>query len=159
MRILESGNAHFIENGNISGSNESRNVEIKETLVETFASNIPSQVVVPITVAQEPSNYGEQRYTEVHTPHHDVVVNEEGDHNVQVDEQVQPQQEVVLKRSTRVRRSTIPDDYIVYALEHESDLSMDNDPVSFKEAVESNNSEKWYNAMKEELKSMTDNDV
>ena len=56
-------------------------------------------------------------------------------------------------------RSAIPDDYIVYALEHESDLSMDNDPVSFKEAVESNNSEKWYNAMKEELKSMTDNNV
>ena len=60
MRILESGNAHFIENGNISGSNESRNVEIKETLVETSASNVPSQVVVPITVAQTPSNYGEQ---------------------------------------------------------------------------------------------------
>ena len=58
-----------------------------------------------------------------------------------------------------MRRSTIPDDYIVYALEHESDLSMDNDPVSFKEAVESNNSKKWYNAMKEELKSMTDNNV
>ena len=109
MRILESGNAHFIENGNIIGSNESRNVEIKETLVETFASNIPSQVVVPITVAQEPSNYGEQRYIEVHTPHHDIVVNEEGDHNVQVDEQVQPQQEVVLKRSTGVRRYAILD--------------------------------------------------
>ena len=58
-----------------------------------------------------------------------------------------------------MRRSAIPDDYIVYALEHESDLSMDNDPVSFKEAMESNNSEKWYNAMKEELKSMTDNNV
>ena len=51
MRILESGNAHFIENGNIIGSNESRNVEIKETLVETSASNVPSQVVVPITAA------------------------------------------------------------------------------------------------------------
>ena len=58
-----------------------------------------------------------------------------------------------------MRRSAILDDYIVYALEYESDLSMDNDPVSFKEAVESNNSEKWYNAMKEELKSMTDNNV
>ena len=58
-----------------------------------------------------------------------------------------------------MKRSAIPDDYIVYALEHESDLSMDNDPDSFKEAVESNNSKKWYNAMKEELKSMTDNNV
>ena len=58
MRILESGNARFIENGNISGSNKSRNVEIKEILVETSASNVPSQVVVPITAAQTPSNYG-----------------------------------------------------------------------------------------------------
>ena len=58
-----------------------------------------------------------------------------------------------------MRRSAIPDDYIVYALDHESDLSMDNDLVSFKEAVESNNSKKWYNAMKEELKSMIDNNV
>ena len=31
MRILKSSNAHFIENSNISGSNESCNVEIKET--------------------------------------------------------------------------------------------------------------------------------
>ena len=60
MRILESSNAHFIENGNISGSIESRNVEIKETLVETSASNVPSQVVVPITAAHTPSNYEEQ---------------------------------------------------------------------------------------------------
>ena len=105
MRILESGNARFIENGNISGSSESRNIEIKETLMETSTSNVPSQVVVPVTVAQTHGNYGEQQHTEVHTTHHDVVVNEEEDDNVQVDEQVQPQQEVVLKRSTRVRRS------------------------------------------------------
>ena len=51
MRILESGNARFIENGNISGSSESRNIEIKETLVETSTSNVPSQVIVPVTVA------------------------------------------------------------------------------------------------------------
>ena len=91
MRILESGNARFIENGNIGGSSESRNIEIKETLVETSTSNVPSQVIVLVTVAQTHGNYGEQQHTEVHTPHHDVVVNEEEDDNVQVDEQVQPQ--------------------------------------------------------------------
>ena len=50
--------------------------------METSASNVLSQVVVSITTAQTPSNYGEQRHTEVHTPYHDVVVNEEGDDNV-----------------------------------------------------------------------------
>ena len=48
---------------------------------------------------------------------------------------------------------------MVYSLEHECDLSIDKDLVSFKEAMECNNSEKWFNAMKEEMKSMDDNDV
>jgi len=38
-------------------------------------------------------------------------------------------------------------------------LSIDEDPVSFRQAMESNYSEKWLNEMKEELKSMDDNKV
>ncbi|CAD5181857.1 unnamed protein product, partial [Musa acuminata subsp. malaccensis] len=34
-----------------------------------------------------------------------------------------------------------------------------SDPLSFSQAIESNDSEKWYDAMKEELKSMVQNDV
>jgi len=48
---------------------------------------------------------------------------------------------------------------VVYSLEHECDLSIDEDPVSFRQAMESNNSEKWFDAMKEELKTMDDNKV
>ena len=42
---------------------------------------------------------------------------------------------------------TITDDYVVYSLEHEGDLSIDEDPVSFRQAMESNNSERWFDAM------------
>jgi len=45
----------------------------------------------------------------------------------------------------------------VYSLEHECDLSIDEDPISFRQAIESDNSEKWLNVMKEELESMDDN--
>ena len=48
---------------------------------------------------------------------------------------------------------------MVYSLEHESELSIDKDPVSFKQAMECSDSEKWFNAMKEEMKSMDVNQV
>ncbi|KAA0055982.1 Retrovirus-related Pol polyprotein from transposon TNT 1-94 [Cucumis melo var. makuwa] len=39
------------------------------------------------------------------------------------------------------------------------DLSIDNDPISFSQAIKGDNSTKWLDAMKEELKSMNDNEV
>uniref|UniRef100_A0A151UGK9 Retrovirus-related Pol polyprotein from transposon TNT 1-94 n=1 Tax=Cajanus cajan TaxID=3821 RepID=A0A151UGK9_CAJCA len=49
---------------------------------------------------------------------------------------------------------------MVYLHELETDSSInENDPVSFSQAVSCDNSEKWLNAMKEELKSMEQNDV
>jgi len=50
-------------------------------------------------------------------------------------------------------------DYVVYLQESENDLSIDNDPVSFSEAMNSDNSDKWLDAMKDELKSMAQNCV
>ena len=92
------------------------------------------------------------------SPIMDAIVQED-EENAQVNEQVRPQEEIVSRRSTREKRSTILNDYIVYALEHESDLSIDNDPVSFNQAMSCENSDKWLMAMKEELKSMDDNNV
>ena len=57
------------------------------------------------------------------------------------------------------RRLSISSDYVVYSLEHECDLSIEEDPISFRQAMESDNFKKWLNAMKEELKSMDDNKV
>ena len=48
---------------------------------------------------------------------------------------------------------------VVYLQESEFDLGIDNDPVSFSHAIESNSSIKWLDAMKEELKSMDHNEV
>nr|KYP65681.1 Retrovirus-related Pol polyprotein from transposon TNT 1-94 [Cajanus cajan] len=72
---------------------------------------------------------------------------------------VEQPQEIVLRRSQREKRSAISNDYLVYLQESENDLSIDNDPVSFSEAINGDNSEKWLDAMNDELKSMAQNDV
>ena len=48
---------------------------------------------------------------------------------------------------------------MVYLQESENDLGIDNDPVSFSDAINDDNSDKWLDAMKDELKSMAQNDV
>jgi len=60
------------------------------------------------------------------------------------------------RRSQRVRRSAIPDDYEVYECE---EFQMEGDPTSFEEAMRSAHSSKWLEAMEDEMKSMNTNGV
>ena len=48
---------------------------------------------------------------------------------------------------------------MVYLQELKFDLGIDNDPVSFSHAIESDSSIKWLDTMEEELKSMDHNEV
>ena len=68
-------------------------------------------------------------------------------------------QEIVLRKPQRQRKSAISNDYVVYLQELEFDLGIDNDPVSFSQAISNDNSDKWIDAMKDELKSMEHNEV
>ncbi|WVZ13813.1 hypothetical protein V8G54_011379, partial [Vigna mungo] len=98
-------------------------------------------------------------------PHNEHINVEPGDNEQVTNEElineqlIEEPQEAALRRSVRQKRPVISNDYVVYSVEHECDLSIDEDPVSFRQAMESNNSENWLNAMKEELKSMDDNKV
>ncbi|GJS00082.1 retrovirus-related pol polyprotein from transposon TNT 1-94 [Tanacetum coccineum] len=64
---------------------------------------------------------------------------------------------ITLNKPARVRKSAIPNDYIVYLQETDFDIGIDNDFVSFSQAIKSYKSEMWIDAMKEELKSMAQN--
>ena len=58
-----------------------------------------------------------------------------------------------LKRSTRERRSTVPDDYIIFLQEHKVDIGVaKDDPINFCQAMKSSNSQKWINTINEEIK-------
>ena len=76
-------------------------------------------------------------------------------------EQQQPQTEDVPnveapRRSQRVRKSAIPADYEVYNTE---EFQMEDDPTSFEEAMRSDHSSKWLEAIEDEMKSMNANRV
>ncbi|WVZ13110.1 hypothetical protein V8G54_017640 [Vigna mungo] len=143
-RIVETGNARFIENGETSGSEDSRKVEITEIKVQVPVIGASSSRVVVPHVVETHDNQEEQH---INTP----VINNEP--------VVEQSQEIVLRRSQREGKSAISNDYVVYLQESENDLSIDNDPVSFSEAINGDNSDKWLNVMKDELKSMVQNDV
>ena len=54
----------------------------------------------------------------------------------------------------------MPNDYIVFLQEHEFDIgAVEDDPINFRQALESSKSQEWIDAMNEEIKSMKDNDV
>ena len=78
----------------------------------------------------------------------------------QVDLQIpQENDEATLKRSTRVRKSANPNDYIVYLKELDYNIGVENDQEMFSQAMSSKESNSWYNAMKEEMNSMASNRV
>ncbi|KAL1200761.1 Retrovirus-related Pol polyprotein from transposon TNT 1-94 [Cardamine amara subsp. amara] len=68
-------------------------------------------------------------------------------------------QQEPLRRSIRERRYAINDDYVVYNIENECDMSLDKDLLTFKKAMKSDNSDKWLIASEEEISSMGVNKV
>ncbi|RDY08220.1 hypothetical protein CR513_07571, partial [Mucuna pruriens] len=66
----------------------------------------------------------------------------------------------MIRRSIKERRHAIPDDYIVFLQEHEDDIGLTkDDPINFCQAMQSSNSQKWIDAMKDKIKPMQDNDI
>ena len=55
--------------------------------------------------------------------------------------------ELTLRKSTTVRRSAIPDGYIVYLQELDDDLGAENDSVTFSHSMNSKEFDLWFNAM------------
>ena len=64
-----------------------------------------------------------------------------------------------VRRSQRAKRSAIPDYYETYLSEDVYDIGNISDPATFRQAVSSENSTKWIEAMEDELRSMSTNKV
>ena len=67
--------------------------------------------------------------------------------------------DTTLRRSTRVKRSAISSDYMVYLQEFDYNIGAKNDPETFAQAMSCEKSRLWYNAMMDEMDSMNSNDV
>ena len=121
-------------------------MEIKEISV-----NVPSFITLSNVV---PSVEGYNDNTEQH-------LNEEPSHQVtnsHMTDANEPQ-EIVVRKSQRERRSTILNDYVVYLQESDFYIRINEDPVSYSQAINSVESNKWIDAMKDELKSIKQNNI
>jgi hypothetical protein len=80
--------------------------------------------------------------------------------NEQEVEPEQPQEEIneppPVRRSQHESKSAISKDYVVYISEYVGKI---DDPASYKDAMMSENSKKWLDAMEDELSSMSSNGV
>lgn len=66
-----------------------------------------------------------------------------------------PQEPMPLRRSTRVRRSALSDDYIVFLHEHEVNIGlMETDSFNSNQTNGSSNSQEWIDVMNDEIKSL-----
>ena len=158
--FFETGNARFLEDVEFWGGDKVRNVVFEE---EGFVSlpNIAidnDQAIIPVIVQDAtPVQVNNDQ-----APIPDIVPEQDNNEippTVPIEQTQQPQ-EVPLRRSTRERRNAIPDDYIVFLQEHEDGMGLgEDDPINFQQALQNHNAQKWIDAMKDEMKSMKDNDV
>ncbi|RDY01687.1 hypothetical protein CR513_14954, partial [Mucuna pruriens] len=145
--FFEMGNTIFLEEVEFEKKENIRNVVFEEESVNDIG-----QVLMPITIQETTPVIGDNVQTIVPN----IVPKQDYDEVLPqtLIEQPQQPQEVPLKRSIRERRHAIPYD-IVFLQEHDDDIGLTkDDPINFFQAMQSSNSQKWINIMKDEMKSM-----
>jgi hypothetical protein len=105
---------------------------------------MPTPVVAPSVVTMN------EEVEPIHqAPDEPIAAQEEEQQQPQIDEAPQAQAH---GRPQRTRKRAISDDYEVYNSE---EIQMEDDPTSFEEAMRSEHSSKWLDAMEDEIKSMS----
>ncbi|RDX70846.1 hypothetical protein CR513_49873, partial [Mucuna pruriens] len=123
---------------------------------ESSSPKVSSQDVVPLVILQ--LNELQRQKSNIQNQQDEHTFDEPTDNMKVTNEQViEDEQEVAPRRFEKQKRLSISSDYVVYSIEHECELSIDEDSVSFVHPMKSENYKMWLNAMKEELKSMDDN--
>ena len=144
--IFETGNAQFFEDVEFAGGDTVRKFVLEEEYVNIPIGGIDNDHDLTPDIVQDPIQ------DNIREPLAQQIVPEE--------QTLPPQEHMPLRRSTRERRSAIPDDYVVFLQEHEDDIGVnEDDPINFLQAMKSSDSQMWIDAMNEEMKSMKDNDV
>jgi hypothetical protein len=167
-KFVETRHAVFLEDQMIRGSGTAWKIDLEEKRVytpnpviqESFFS-LPTKIAPPVQVTAIPTP---AVAPPVVTVNEDVeLIHQVHDEPIAThgEEQQKPQTDAAPQaqahgRPQRTRKPDIPDDYEVYNSE---EIQMENDPTSFEEAIRSEYSSKWFDAMKDEIKSMSTNEV
>ena len=125
-KIVEIDNAKFIENGEISGSDQLQKTNIQKIKVQVPLPITSKEIVVP-TIVESYDNV-ELQINDQSLPN-DITTNE-------------PimEEPSTLRRPQREQRLDFSDDYVVYL--QESDIGKSKDPVSFSQAISCNGYDK-----------------
>ena len=156
VRFVESRNAKFLENDLVGGSDPfcERELPSMSSKRLIFIQNIPRvQMGVTQPINEDPQTTVGNAVDQVVHQVLDMVEQLARQHDAHGNV------ELTLRRSTRVRRSVIPDDCIVYLQELDNDLGAENDPITFSQAMNCKEYDLWFNAMKDEMNSMATNGV
>ena len=159
-RFVESRNAKFLENDLISGRDLSQNICLEKDHSDTQLTTSENQVIVIHNVPQDQSNIMTPIVDIQQTENDNIEIPQMTDDLVDqvIREDIkQNPSETTLRRSTRVKRSTISSDYMVYQFDY--NIGAENDSETFVQAMSCEKSRLRYNAMMDEMDSMNSNDV
>ncbi|KAL0429751.1 UNVERIFIED_CONTAM: Retrovirus-related Pol polyprotein from transposon TNT 1-94 [Sesamum radiatum] len=165
IRIVESRNAKFLEDDLISGSDKGLSIRSNLDHSESQPSTSSNGLIVVVHNTPTVQTRVEQPIQTVpqvddHEPVDPIVPHIPENVEQPVDQQAPPENvDATLRRSTRMKRSAIPSDYMVYLHESEFNVGAENDLETFSQAMISRESNLWYDAMKEEMNSMAFNEV
>jgi hypothetical protein len=167
-KFVETRHAVFLEDQMIRGSGTARKIDLEEKRVYTpnpviqdsffsmpAVSAPPVQVTaMPTPVVAPPVVMVNEELEPIHQAPDEPIATQEGEQQQpQIDKAPQAQ---TRGRPQRTRKPAIYNDYEVYNSE---EIQMEDDPTSFEEAMRSEYSSKWLDAMKDEIKSLITNKV
>jgi hypothetical protein len=163
-KYVETRHAIFLEDEMMTGSTVPREISLEEKrayvptpIIHELIPSMPVQEYISPTFevgssSVAPNVNGAPVIQEPEAPN--AVIDEEEDQPQNIENNV-PNQENI-RRSQRVRKLSIPDDYEIYTSE---EIHMEGDPTSYEEAMRSPHSSKRHEAMEDEMRSMSANQV
>jgi hypothetical protein len=163
-KYVEMRHVIFLEHEMMRGSTvpqeislEEKRVYVPTPMIHELFSSVPVQEYISPTfeVGSSSAAPNVNLAPVIQEPEVPNAVNDEEEEQPQNLENNVPNQENI-RRSQRVRKSAIPDDYEIYTSE---EIHMEGDPTLYEEVMRNPHSSKWREAMEDKMRSMSANQV
>jgi hypothetical protein len=158
-KSVETRHAVFLEDKMMRGSMVALKIDLEEKRVYVPSPTIPKVAVQAPIVTRPMTTMCEDLEPVRQEPTEPVIEHERELQQpplIDVPEVEAQNKNEALRRSKRIQKSAISTDYKVYNIEI---VHMEGDPTSYEEAMRIPHSSKWLEAMEDEMKSMSSNDV
>ncbi|XP_075507320.1 uncharacterized protein LOC142544133 [Primulina tabacum] len=164
-KVFVSTNTTFLEDKHIE-ENESNSKVFLEEIAESSTPEIRTELTLfeftflpPLTTGFQTNEVVEDIGSNDRSPHHIQLENEGNDQEENLRQSISINQEPPqLRRSGRVIRQ--PSRYLLYGESFDAvSIEQEEDPITYKEAMEDVDADQWRSAMESEMRSMSTNSV